>query len=152
MKCDYHPDRHAVGVCVNCSKPVCSECRTILREKIYCGPCANQLFVPKPAAPTEPVPTVPAHRPAAITAGGVLSIVAGGINVVLGLGITLHRHNGLWLILLVPGAVAILGGLYALDRKHYGWALAGAICALVTIWPFGVLAIILMALSRKKFT
>jgi hypothetical protein len=37
MKCAYHPDRDAVGACVNCGKLVCSECRTILGEKIYCG-------------------------------------------------------------------------------------------------------------------
>ena len=145
MKCAYHPDRDAVGACVNCGKLVCSECRTLLREKIYCGPCANQLFVPNPAAPT-----VPAARSRAITAGAVLNIIAGGIAVLLGL-VTIWYY-GLGIIFLAPGAVAILGGAYALERKNYGWCLAGAICALVPTWILGVPAIVLIAQSRKEFT
>ena len=144
MKCAYHPDRDAVGACVNCGKLVCSECRTILGEKIYCGPCANQLFVSKPAAPA-----VPAARSGAITAGAVLSIIAGGIAVIIGLA-TIWIY-GLGIIFLAPGAVAILGGAYALERRNYRWALAGAICALFPIWFLGVPAIILIAQSRKEF-
>ena len=109
MKCAYHPDRDAVGACVNCGKPVCSECRTILGEKIYCGPCANQLFAPKPAAPA-----VTAARSGALTAGAVLSIIAGAIGVIAGLA-TIWIF-GIGVIFLVPGAVAILGGAYALQK------------------------------------
>jgi hypothetical protein len=145
MRCAYHPDRDAVGACVNCGKPVCSECRTLLGEKIYCGPCANQLFVPKPAAPA-----VPAARSGALTVGAVLNIIAGGIGVIAGL--VLISHYGLGLIFLVPSAVAILGGAYALERRNYRWALAGAICALVPIWILGIPAIILIAQSKKEFT
>jgi hypothetical protein len=145
MKCAYHPDRDAVGACVNCGRLVCSECRTVLGEKIYCGPHADQLFVPKPGAPT-----VPAARSRSLTAGAVLSIIAGGIAALLGLATI--WYYGIGIIFLAPGAVAILGGAYALERKNYGWCLAGAICALVPIWPLGVPAIVLIAQSRKEFT
>lgn len=45
--CTYHPGKDAVGACVNCGKMVCTACRHELQEKVYCGPCANKLFVRK---------------------------------------------------------------------------------------------------------
>ena len=41
--CAYHPERDAVGACVNCGKLICEECKTILGEKIYCAPCSRLL-------------------------------------------------------------------------------------------------------------
>lgn len=45
--CTYHPGKDAVGACVNCGKMVCTACRHELHDKVYCGPCANKLFVRK---------------------------------------------------------------------------------------------------------
>ncbi len=42
--CAYHPKREAVGACVSCGKLVCDECKTILAGKIYCNPCADNMF------------------------------------------------------------------------------------------------------------
>jgi len=49
--------------------------------------------------------------------------------------------------------VAIAGGIFALKRKFWGLALAGAICAVLTIlaWPLGAAAIVLLALSKHEF-
>lgn len=44
MKCFYHPNHDAVGVCISCGKAVCSECKVILQEKMYCNPCADKMF------------------------------------------------------------------------------------------------------------
>ncbi len=44
MNCYYHPDREAIGACVNCGRLICAECKTVLAEKIYCNPCADKLF------------------------------------------------------------------------------------------------------------
>ena len=44
MNCAYHPEVDAVGTCVNCGRPVCAECKTVLGEKIHCNPCAEKLF------------------------------------------------------------------------------------------------------------
>jgi len=44
MKCTYHPDTDAVGVCVNCGRLICAECKTVLGGKNYCKPCAEKLF------------------------------------------------------------------------------------------------------------
>ncbi len=43
MKCYYHPDHEAIGICISCGKPVCVECKVVLREKIYCNPCVEEL-------------------------------------------------------------------------------------------------------------
>ena len=42
MKCAYHPDRDAAGVCVKCGKLVCEECRRVLEGKIYCASCTER--------------------------------------------------------------------------------------------------------------
>ena len=49
-KCAYHSNREAVGACVNCGKLVCEECKTALRGKTYCNPCANDIYLGKTAA------------------------------------------------------------------------------------------------------
>lgn len=50
MKCAYHLDRDAVGICVNCEKAVCSECRVIRDDRTYCNPCVQKLLATKKAA------------------------------------------------------------------------------------------------------
>lgn len=50
--CAYHPDREAVGACINCGKLICDECKVILKGKIYCSPCMNDIYLGKTAAKT----------------------------------------------------------------------------------------------------
>jgi DNA-directed RNA polymerase subunit RPC12/RpoP len=45
MDCAYHPDREPVGACVSCGKLICVECKTVMKEKIYCNPCAERIFI-----------------------------------------------------------------------------------------------------------
>lgn len=67
-RCSYHRSREAVGACVNCGKMVCLECQTLLGGKVYCQPCAEEIFVKK-----EPEAVKPEAKPVAKTAaaGGV---------------------------------------------------------------------------------
>jgi len=51
----------------------------------------------------------------------------------------------------LAGAVAIVGGVFALKRKHWGWALAGAISGMITFFLCGVPAIIFIAMGKKEF-
>lgn len=44
MKCAYHPDREPVGACVNCGKLVCDECKVVLKDRIYCNQCVEEVF------------------------------------------------------------------------------------------------------------
>jgi hypothetical protein len=52
----------------------------------------------------------------------------------------------------IVGILAIVGGIYALQRKIWGLALAGSIAAFFTpSWVLGVAAIVFTALSKNEF-
>ncbi len=56
------------------------------------------------------------------------------------------------LIYCAVGAVfPIIGGVFALQRRHWGWALAGSIVAIFVALPFGVLATIFVSLGKDEF-
>lgn len=63
--------------------------------------------------------------------------------------------SGLFLVMgLVPGALgalSILGGVFALGRKHWGWALAGAIGGIFLFFPLGVPATIFVSMGKREF-
>lgn len=104
-------------------------------------------------------------------AGGILSIVAGAIHMFgwLGAGIFLtrsHRFLGnevpdifraiIWfcvLALMILAIMAIIGGIVALNRKVWGLALAGSICAIFSpvTWFLGVISTIFIAISKNEF-
>jgi uncharacterized BrkB/YihY/UPF0761 family membrane protein len=54
-------------------------------------------------------------------------------------------------ILLITGILSIYGGIRALGRKNWRWALTGSICALITNFPLGIVSTILVALSKDDF-
>ena len=93
---------------------------------------------------------------------GILSIVAGGIGLISGLvaaaiGATtattvLFGFGLIGIPSVVFGAIAIVGGIFALQRRIWGLALTGSIFALISTWWLGILAIIFTALSQKEFT
>jgi len=106
---------------------------------------------------------------------GILSIVAGSLSLLgsviasIGLGVfftsTYWTGPGtadlptviIWMLFFLPyfiiSAVSIAGGVYAIRKRYWGLALAGAICALLTVWawPLGVVAIVFVALSKSEF-
>jgi len=49
------------------------------------------------------------------------------------------------------GVVALIAGIFTLKRKAWGFALAGAICALFPVVPLGVLAIIFVSMGKTEF-
>lgn len=53
--------------------------------------------------------------------------------------------------LLVLGILSVFGGINALQRRKWGWALASSVCALIIKFPLGIVSIILIALSRNEF-
>jgi hypothetical protein len=53
--------------------------------------------------------------------------------------------------LIIAGILAIVGGIYALQRKMWGLALAGSIAAFFPSWLLGMAAIIFTALSKNEF-
>jgi len=106
--------------------------------------------------------------------GGVLELIGGGI--VVGIGIEIIIGSPFWFITNIPwfpgreivagvlppivitvgililalGAIGVLGGFSALNRKSFGLSLAGAICILPTA-ILGVLAVIFVAVRSREF-
>ena len=59
------------------------------------------------------------------------------------------------LFLLMPGIVIssldIIGGICAIRRRKWRWALAGSIAATIGPTPLGIVAIVLIVLSKNEF-
>jgi hypothetical protein len=97
------------------------------------------------------------------TTAGILSIIAGAFGLFGGIGIGslggylgyLTGMGGLGAAFGIPlavlGIVAIVGGAFALKRRVWGLALAGAICALFGFNILGILAIIFVSMGKKEF-
>ena len=58
---------------------------------------------------------------------------------------------GVPLMSIVIGVVALAGGILAIRRKRWKWALAGAIAGALSLLPLGIAAIVLVAISRDEF-
>jgi hypothetical protein len=109
------------------------------------------------------------------TVAGILDIIA-GVTGLIGAGVLFalagafrwggfmppHGPNlpsfltgGLFMVLgashLIFGVLAVVGGLFALQRRRWGWALAGGIGAVFASFVLGVPAIIITALSEGDF-
>ena len=110
------------------------------------------------------------HKEWKATSGGIMCLIMGAWGVMSGviLAFITSNYPTVWIRLspmetlvvnrLAPfgialGLVAILGGVYALRRRRWGLALAGAICAAMIPPPLflGVLAIVFIAVGRDEF-
>jgi hypothetical protein len=106
---------------------------------------------------------------------GILALVAGCCGI--GVGVTIAAASGIiagilsYLVGVLPsgfgailaaaggamiglGIVALIGGIFALRRRVWGLALAGAICAAPLLPPgpaLGTLAIVFVALGKREF-
>jgi len=114
------------------------------------------------------------------TTAGILNIIAGGLNGLVAIGLIivfcavgnlstmimdfLSPEDAPFLMpLIVPILVfalvvsivtavfPIMGGVYALQRRKWGWALAGSIIAIFRSLPLGVLSTIFVAMARDEF-
>jgi hypothetical protein len=115
------------------------------------------------------------------TIGGILSIVAGAFGVLGGLillVITLFFssvfedpsifgnvtgadqqlftmmaviYGAMGVFCLLTGALGVVGGIFGIQRKHWGWALAGAIAGCINFMPVGIAAVVLTALGKPEF-
>jgi hypothetical protein len=100
------------------------------------------------------------------TTAGILSIVAGVLNLIVGIALAatdvmllgpiigLPVLGPLAAVLIVLGIVSLVGGIFAIQRRIWGVALAGAICALFPppVIILGILAIVFVALGKREFS
>ena len=101
------------------------------------------------------------------TAAGILDIIAGSFGLILALMLIFMGGvmrfvpdvpSFMWALFMglagpfaIIGILAIVGGVYALQRKIWGLALAGSIAAFFPSWPLGVAAIVFTILSKNEF-
>ena len=93
------------------------------------------------------------------TAAGILSIISGTFIVWYRLSELIRIGSSLVGIML--GLIAIVGGIFAIRRRVWGLALAGAICAIVPPHPWGfliwtpvlgILAVVFVVSSKSEFS
>jgi hypothetical protein len=49
------------------------------------------------------------------------------------------------------GIISIIGGVFEMQRRSWGWALAGSITTTLVSNPLGIASIVLTALSKNEF-
>lgn len=109
------------------------------------------------------------------TTAGILSIIAGSLGAISGIVIAVVGGaiaaglkfipaipeifstvaipviGGIGIPRIILGIVAILGGVYALERRKWGLAFAGSICSLFCVFFLGIPAIIFVAMAKDEF-
>ncbi|UCH50440.1 MAG: hypothetical protein JSV54_05300 [Chloroflexota bacterium] len=84
--------------------------------------------------------------------GGVLSVIRIAELMPIWLSGMVHGFLIVLAILLaVSSALPLIGGIYAVQRKSWGLALAGSIVAILSLAPVGIVSTVLVALSRNEF-
>lgn len=69
----------------------------------------------------------------------------------LALNLVTYIYGGIGVVLAILGVLAIVGGVYALKKKLWGLALAGAIAGTITFLPCGITAVIFTSLGQPEF-
>ena len=52
---------------------------------------------------------------------------------------------------LIIAVLALVGGIFAVQRKQWGWTLAGSIAAILVFLPLGIVSTVLAAQSKNEF-
>ena len=106
------------------------------------------------------------------TVAGILNIIAGVLGLIwaiclfIGFGVVSGAIGiptgyipgfvpgivlGMAIPTLIIAILALVGGIYAVQRKKWGWALTGSIAAILVFLPLGIVATILAAMSKNEF-
>jgi len=83
----------------------------------------------------------PAKKRVLSTIAGIVEIVAGGLTALV----------AIVYVAAILGILATVGGICALRRKRWGWALAGAVGGVLPFFPLGIASTILTVMAREEF-
>ena len=139
----------ATRTCVSCG-------RAIAWDANVCAFCGHDYRM-------QMMPPVPQKKDSALpVAGGVLIVIAslgyflvGGFMAASGaafFGLTLGGSGavvGCGILILLLGVIALLGGMFAIQKKHWGIAIIGGVLVIPMI--LGLIGLILVAVSRDSF-
>ena len=99
---------------------------------------------------------------------GILAIISGAFYLIMMIymtvatsmkgacpvpGVAMNHPYGSWMmiVLTILGILAIVGGIFALKRKYFCWAVTGCAAAALPFSLLGLASIILVALSHDEF-
>lgn len=133
--------------CVSCG-------RTISWDANVCPYCGHDYRMQMMGAPVKKQSSMPVIGGVLILVSGLLEMIAGGVFI--GGGSILVDFGGGVLaacgaIFFVLGVIAILGGIFAIQRKHFGFSILGGILSLGGFFILGLIGLILVAVSRDEF-
>jgi hypothetical protein len=92
-----------------------------------------------------------------ILIGGVIELIIGAILAVGGTALIDITFGGSGLlvacgiIIAIVGIVAIMGGIFAIQRRNFGLAIVGGVLALGGYFIPGLIGLILIAVSKDEF-
>jgi predicted nucleic acid-binding Zn ribbon protein len=143
-------------MCVQCGKPIAQDANVCP----YCG--KDYRVQAAPAAKKKSV--MPLVGGILILVGGVLALLA-GIGLVASVGafdaLTIVDVEGVdmfndlltacGIIFIILGLVGVLGGVFALMRKHFGLAILGGVFALAGWFIPALIGLILVGMSKDEF-
>ena len=141
---------------------------------MFCQKCGKETagdpaFCPSCGSRLAQSPTTKSSRLSMVA--GTLDVIDGGLKLLGVLGLTIamialandpYRRAAdevdplvILIVITVPlavlGILALVGGIYALRRKKWGVALAGAVAAALPFSLLGIAALVFTALSREEF-
>jgi uncharacterized membrane protein HdeD (DUF308 family) len=133
----------------------CSKCgKETTENALFCAGCGGSLTGGQP----------PKKKTQLSLAAGIIDIAAGGFSLVSLLLVTIFlfvligSEDGvpffvalIPLAMLVPGVIAIVGGIFALRRRSWVMALIGSIALIVTSSVAGIAALVLTVMARDEF-
>jgi predicted nucleic acid-binding Zn ribbon protein len=137
--------------CVSCGRSIMWDANVCP----YCGHDFRGVMQPQQAAKKESA--MPLIGGILIIIGGVIELIAGAALAAGGsalLDITFGGSGFLvacGIIYAIVGLVAILGGIFAIQRRSFGLAIVGGIFALGGYFIPGLIGLILVAVSRDEF-
>ena len=150
------PQQPSSRMCVQCGKPIAQDANVCP----YCG--KDYRVQAAPAAKKKTV--MPLVGGILIVVGGVLALLA-GIGLVASVGafdsLMLVDVEGVdmledlltacGILFIIFGLVGLLGGVFAIMRKHFGLAILGGIFALFGWFLPALIGLILVGMSKEEF-
>ncbi len=106
------------------------------------------------------------------TTAGILNIITGALGIIgaisafIGFGVVSGAIGiptgyipgfvpgivlGTAIFILIIAVLALVGGVFAVQRKQWGWTLAGSIAAILVFLPLGIASTVLAAQSKNEF-
>ena len=134
----------------------CSKCgKEAIENAVFCASCGASVAVGQ----------TPEKKRSFGDAIGMLDFADGGLKcffaLVVAYGIInqLSEHDYEFLagalflmaVAAILGILAMVGGICALRRKRWGWALAGAVGGVLPFFPLGIASTILTIMAREEF-